>query len=420
MFNFPFAKSVLTLMTGTTIAQAIPIAISPVLTRMYSPEDFGALAIFISIATVLSVVANLRYQLAIAQPKKDDDAASIMILSVIITIIVSLISLIIIIIFREHIKIWLEDETIEIWLYLVPVSVLTVGIYQSVNYWYVRKKYFRNIATSKMSQGVVGGASQLIFGSVAAGPLGLIFGFIFGQIAAILALLIYISGNWQVFQNVTLKKILKNVKKYKRMPLYSAPGAIVDSLSAQLPNFFIVKYFDLISVGFFGLVFRVLNVPLALISGALGQVLLQRVADRENKKQMGGSERAFLLKIFIILLLIIFPFVMIIRSYGEIIFVFTFGEQWRIAGEMAGVLVIAVAIRFAVAPLSVVMALERNIKKGVMWQFSYLVTISSTLIYFSGHELFTFIKAFVVHEVLLYSIYFILILQSAPTPQEKK
>ncbi len=35
-----FSKNVLTLMTGTTIAQAIPIAISPILTRIYTPEDF--------------------------------------------------------------------------------------------------------------------------------------------------------------------------------------------------------------------------------------------------------------------------------------------------------------------------------------------------------------------------------------------
>jgi len=40
-----FAKNVLTLMTGTTIAQAIPIAISPILTRIYTPEDFGVFAL---------------------------------------------------------------------------------------------------------------------------------------------------------------------------------------------------------------------------------------------------------------------------------------------------------------------------------------------------------------------------------------
>ena len=130
-------------MTGTTVAQAIPIAISPILTRMYSPESFGVLAIFISVATVISVIANLRYQLAIVQPKKDDDAASIVILSIIVAVIISMISLVIIVVFSQDIRLWLDNDSIGAWLYLTPVSVLAFGIYQPMNYWYIRKQYFK-------------------------------------------------------------------------------------------------------------------------------------------------------------------------------------------------------------------------------------------------------------------------------------
>ena len=277
-----------------------------------------------------------------------------------------------------------------------------------------------NIAASKVSQGTVGGLAQLIFGSMAIGPLGLISGHIIGQVAALIVLLKSFFNNHQAFKAVTLNKVVTNATRYKRMPKYSAPGAIVDSLSAQMPNFFIVKYFDLIATGFFGLVFRVLNVPLALISGALGQVLLQRLAKGESGSELGSNERIFLLKIFFILLAIIFPFVLLIRSYGDLLFALTFGEQWRVAGEMAGIVVIAIAIRFAVGPLSVVMALERNIKMGVVWQFIYLITISSTLVYFSSYPLLTFLKAFVIHELILYSLYLAIILKSVTTPMDIK
>ena len=69
-----FSKNVLTLVTGTTIAQSIPIAISPILTRIYTPEDFGVLALFISITTILGTIANGRYELAIVLPKRDNNA----------------------------------------------------------------------------------------------------------------------------------------------------------------------------------------------------------------------------------------------------------------------------------------------------------------------------------------------------------
>ncbi|QLK87927.1 hypothetical protein E3U36_07160 [Arsenophonus endosymbiont of Aphis craccivora] len=65
-----FARNVVTLMTGTTIAQAIPIAISPLLTRIYTPKDFGVLALFISIIAILGSIANARYELAIMLPEK--------------------------------------------------------------------------------------------------------------------------------------------------------------------------------------------------------------------------------------------------------------------------------------------------------------------------------------------------------------
>ena len=36
-----FGRNVLTLLTGTTVAQIIPMASMPILTRLYVPEEFG-------------------------------------------------------------------------------------------------------------------------------------------------------------------------------------------------------------------------------------------------------------------------------------------------------------------------------------------------------------------------------------------
>ena len=91
-----FSRNVLTLMTGTTIAQAIPIAISPILTRIYAPEDFGMFALYMSVASIISVIATGRYELAIMLPKKDEDAVNIVALSIIISFFVSFISLLIV------------------------------------------------------------------------------------------------------------------------------------------------------------------------------------------------------------------------------------------------------------------------------------------------------------------------------------
>ena len=127
-----FSSNVLTLMTGTTIAQAIPIAISPILTRIYTPEDFGMFALYMSMATIISVIATGRYELAIILPEKDEDAINIMMLSIGITFLVSLITLLIIFIFNAQITLLFGNPNISQWLYFVPLTIVLTGVYQAL------------------------------------------------------------------------------------------------------------------------------------------------------------------------------------------------------------------------------------------------------------------------------------------------
>ena len=159
-----FSRNVLTLMTGTTIAQAIPIAISPILTRIYTPEDFGVLALYISLVSIFSVIATLRYELAIMQPRQNDDAAALVVLSVVITSGISLFLLVGILVFNEKIQALFGNDEIGAWLFLCPVSVFLTGLYQALNYWNTRKKQYKKIASSKISQGVSASATQVGFG----------------------------------------------------------------------------------------------------------------------------------------------------------------------------------------------------------------------------------------------------------------
>ena len=123
-----FSKNVLTLMTGTTIAQAIPIAISPILTRIYTSEDFGIFALFIAITTIFGTIANGRYELAIMLPKKDEDAINIFALGFIITCFISLILLILVLVFNDYFTKLLGNEEVSFWLYFVPIAVINIAV----------------------------------------------------------------------------------------------------------------------------------------------------------------------------------------------------------------------------------------------------------------------------------------------------
>ena len=63
-----FASDVLTLAGGTTFAQILTILSVPILTRLYGPEDFGVWALYISITSIITVIACMRYEYSIMLP----------------------------------------------------------------------------------------------------------------------------------------------------------------------------------------------------------------------------------------------------------------------------------------------------------------------------------------------------------------
>ena len=195
------------------------------------------------------------------------------------------------------------------------------------------------------------------------------------------------------------------------MPQYSTWGALADSASLQMPILIMTKFYEMNIVGIFSLTFRVLNLPMSLFSQALSQVLFQKVAQMHHTEP--HKINFLILKLFLILISMTIPAIAFIWIFGEDLFAFVFGEPWREAGVMASILIVAVAIRFAVSPLSPVLVLEPNVKLGTLWQFIYLVTITATLYIFSSWSVSDFLMAFTIHEVILYMLYFVFILKGS-------
>ena len=135
-----FNRNVIVLMTGTTIAQAIPITMSPILTRIYSPDDFGVYALFVAVSAIFGSIANARYELAIMLPEKDEDAINIFALGFIINIFMSFMLLFFVCIFKDHCTSFLDNKKIDAWLYFIPLAVFFIGFWNLLNYFNNRKK----------------------------------------------------------------------------------------------------------------------------------------------------------------------------------------------------------------------------------------------------------------------------------------
>ena len=335
-------------MTGTTIAQAIPIAISPILTRIYTPEDFGVFALYVSLASVMSVVATGRYELAIMLPKKDEDAMNVVVLSIAIAFLVSLISLVIVSVFNESITGLLGNPEISKWLYFIPLTVLLTGMYQSFNYWLNRKKYYKKLAEGKIWRSGTTAVTNLGMGFGYTGCSGLIVGSVFGQVFAtfILGKLVWISYLNKMI-HIDRYRIFTLFKKYKNFPIFNVPNALIDAVRLSGINILIARFFTVGILGQFSLAWKMVQVPVSLLGGSMAQVFFQEISQTQDV-QLYEKVIRFLKKSFLAAL----PIFITIYLFAPEIFSFVFGEKWKLAGEAASVMAPWLFLYFMSMPLA--------------------------------------------------------------------
>lgn len=336
-------------MSGTTASQLVLIAASPILTRIYTPEDFAVLALFGAFAQIFGVAANGRYEIAIYLPKEERDAYKIAVLGLLIAVTVSAGILIGILLLGSKAAEWWNMPQLEIWLWFLPIAVLFGGIFSVAQAAAIRLGAYKAIAGASIIKALVQTGLQMVLGLFAAGPGGLVLGRTFANGSANLPLiragLARIGGHqpWNWSELWTL------AKEYRRFPLFSGPAGLINVGNANLLNFALPILLGPATLGFYTLAMRVLGAPLQQIAGPVGQVFM-REASREIRTT-GSAKRSFVKGLTVLtgISALLFGSLYFVI---EPIFGFVFGSEWAIAGRYAAILMPLFAVRFIVSPLS--------------------------------------------------------------------
>ncbi len=408
-----FVKNSLTLFTGTTIAQIIPVLISPLLTRLYTPGDFGVLALYMSFASVLAVFATGRYEMAIMLPKKDSDAINLFSLSLVISMLVSIVVLLTVVLFHNRIVLWSGNNRISFLLYFLPFSVLSLGFYKSLNYWFNRKNKFKNIAGSKVIASSSNSAVSLISGIINKGGFGLVFGWIFGQLSSMLFLLrkMYVTER-ENFKNIKKNKILAVTKRYKKFPLFDIWSEFLNVLSVQLPIVIISQFFGENITGHYSFAYKILLLPFSLLAFSMGQAFFKKANEIKNE---GKDVAVFTFGVFKKLVLISFFPLAVIGMFGDIIFPFVFGKEWIIAGNYSRIFSLWIFMIFISSPLTNLFAVFERQRTNLIFNFVTFISRTSILIiisYKTGND-YTAIFWYVISGFIFRFLYLFIIMKIA-------
>jgi O-antigen/teichoic acid export membrane protein len=413
-----FNRNVLILMTGTTIAQAIPIAITPILTRIYTPEDFGVFAIFIAITSIFSVIVNWRYEIAIMLPKKDEEAINILALGFIISCIISLILLILVFFLKDFINKFFENKELGKWLFFIPLSVFVIGLWNLLNYYNIRKKNYKDLSKAKIIKSIILSISQIGIGIMKSGAIGLISSNILSQLFANTKLILNLIKNKTLISKISKKKMISLAKKYQDFPKHNLPAGLSNTAATQLPMIFLPKLYGVDISGYFFLANNLIVIPSALLGKSISEVFFQQMSLKNNNKFKCWP---FFIQTVKSLICIGLPFSIFIILFGPSLFSIVFGEQWKVSGEIASYLAVKFLFIFCTSPVSSVFEISGYIKRGAFWKYLYFLTKLSLFIFSALAELefFEFLMIFIIFEIMLYLFYFHLIVKTVKQMDKK-
>lgn len=408
-------KNVLTLITGTSIAQAIPIIVAPILTRLYSPEDFGVLAVFTAIAAIIGSIATWRYELAIVIPKSDQEAINITILSIFCSFITSLLVLVIVVVFHDEIINSLNQPYLSKWLYFIPLVIFFIGIFNALNYLNIRLNFFEIIAKTNVFKSFSASTTQLVLGLFQYGTAGLILGYMASIILGNSRMVIFsYREQKENIKKCEVEKVRNVFQKYNEYPKFNILATLFNTASLYIINFIIPILYSSKYLGFYSLSQRIFILPTQIVGSAFGQAFIKSAADEKNET---GCVKTSFTSTFKQLTILAVPGFVLLYFIIEELVIFIFGEAWRSTGEISKILMWLLLIRFIVSPLSSVLNLYNKQKVILFWQITlFVLSIFSFLAAFFLNLDFTdFLKVYVLLLGMGYLVIFVISYKTSRT-----
>jgi O-antigen/teichoic acid export membrane protein len=390
---------------GTAIPQFLPFVTAPITSRIFSPAEYGVMAIFASISAIFSYLYFLNYNHVVIIADSDKNALHGMALSSIVLVCFVIFTQALFLIFNSFFtRFFFENNSINysIILQLIPGYTAIICMQNLFYFWLIRKGEFKSIASYKILTAIINACITIGLGLIGLGLRGLLLSTIINQII-ILILYYYFfnkdfkNTNW----NFNYKKSLVLAKRYKKFPLLNVPIDFVNNLSAQLPVFLLNNKYSTSVVGNYSQVNRIFGIPTSIISSSISDVFRNRATIDYNEK---GSCRGIMLKSALLLLLFAILGLSLLPFLPNLIAIYL-GEKWRMTGVYAQLLAPYFLMRFIVSPLSYVLIISGNQIYDLLWQVVLLIFLVS-LIFLNANSEKDFLFAFSIIYAIMYMIYF--------------
>lgn len=374
-----FTRNILTLVSGTAFSQILLVAVLPILTRVYTPEDFGQFSFFVAIISLVSILLTGRYELALSLPKGHEKINSLFFFTVKLCVLNSVI--ILILLYTLSIFTAPIGELGAVF-YLIPLSSLLFSLIQVFNYFMVGKGEFKKLAYFKVLQSTFVVFFQISLAYTFVSESGLIYGHSIGLLVPVFIFLVMSGFGLKIIDmdKRTILKQLAMARRYIRFPQYLVISHLLNTSALQgsfiLMNLFLNSKY----AGFFALIYKVLTAPISLIGVAVGDVFRKEASQKYNENF--ECKKLYLNTFKKLVLLSFFPF-LILFVISTDLFALVFGSEWAEAGELARYLIPMTWLMFISSPLSSMFLIAEKQKYDLYFQLFFVFCIVTPFLIFS-------------------------------------
>lgn len=368
-------------LTGPTVlAATIGVVVTPILSRLYSPTEFGVFGVFAAALSLVVVISTLRYDWAIPAAPDDREAASILVVAIAAVAGTSIICGLLAATGVLGLLISEARDYSMMLAWALPLGMAAAGTYAAFSSWMIRRRNFSTLGRTKITQSVSMLGTQLALGVMGAGSVGLIIGQIAGSGAGIIRLGRQILKNdGSAFADLPSAHLRATATAYRNFPLLSGPAAFLDALTGALPLLVLASRFGAATAGQFTIVQRVIMAPLALLTTVMAQVLFGELAAirRTNAATMQAVFSRRLRQIFMLTSLLVAMMVIVVPIALPVIL----GPRWDDATTyfliLSPMLLLNIVAAPFHAPLDILRRQDLHILRDTLRAF--VMTIALTL-----------------------------------------
>jgi len=376
-------RAITVLVSGAAVSQLIVLAASPLVTRLYTPEDFGVLGVFSALLGILGIAVSLRYELAIPLAEDDASVVNLLALSLTVTLLISLLIGVTLWPWGEVITGWFNAEALHPLLWLLPLGLFGSGCVRALIHWAIRRQAFGRISRNQISQSIGRVATQIGLAFVIPGPFGLLLGHVIGQSAGITTLtLAFYRRDGRMLRAIRLRDMARAAARYGNLPTFATGAALLNNGGRLVPALLVAALYGVEVAGWFALAHRILQTPVFL-STAVARVYLSE-APRRARADVDSLYALFKATTWRLLVFGVLSLGLVVVA-GPQLFALVFGSVWTEAGRFAQFLALMSLGQLVVSPVSQTLTVFERQDIQLAWdtlRFGLLL-----LIFFAAYQL---------------------------------